>query len=328
MYSGIIKTSMQPYLICDPVILEEVQFGLLHLLRLILHGHVLLDYLELLALPLQFLPHDIPLLVLKPEVLLLMLQEIVSLPLLLEICHALLVLLEALLDVFLETFELLIRTLHLVLRITEFPLVLRLEVLPLVLPHLLPLLEVLYLLGLALDVFAEPGVLLGFLQLLMIDLDMREVVECLRGMLPELLFPQHRPRVALMQPLLELREVPLRGQLYLQGLLLLRLLLPRMLLELLDISLVSDLALLFLLLHLLLVHGFDLLEVLLEELLAMLHVLALHLTQVPPLFHYLLVVYLRFLFNDLELQLLLLSDLGKLGLLFLQQILPMLLHVF
>ena len=97
---------------------------------------------------------------------------IVSLPLLLEICHALLVLLEALLDVFLETFELLIRTLHLVLRITEFPLVLRLEFLPLVLPHLLPLLEVLYLLGLALDVFAEPGVLLGFLQLLMIRTDL------------------------------------------------------------------------------------------------------------------------------------------------------------
>ena len=288
---------------------------------------MLLDYLELLALPLQFLPHYVSLLVLKPEVLLLMLQEIVSLSLLLEICHALLVLLEALLDVFLETFELLISTLHLVLRITEFPLVLRLEVLPLVLSHLLPLLEVLYLLGLSLDVVAEPGVLFGFLKLLMVDLDMRKVVKCLRSMLPELLLAQHRPFVALMKPLLELRQVALGGQLYLQSLLLLGLLLPGMLLELLDISLVSDLALLFLLLHLLLVHGLDLLEVLLEQLLAMLHVLALHLTQVPPLVHNLLVIYLRFLFDDLELQLLLLSDLGKLGLLFLQQVLPMLLHV-
>lgn len=65
MYRGIIKTSMQPYLVSDPVVLEEVQLGLLHLLRLILHGHVLLDYLELLALPLLFLPHYIALLVLK-----------------------------------------------------------------------------------------------------------------------------------------------------------------------------------------------------------------------------------------------------------------------
>ena len=143
--------------------------------------------MELLALPLQFLPHYVSLLVLKPEVLLLMLQEIVSLSLLLEICHALLMLLEALLDVFLETFELLISTLHLVLRITELPLVLRLEVLPLVLSHLLPLLEVLYLLGLALDVVAEPGVLFGFLKLLMIDLDICEVVKCLGSMLPEFL---------------------------------------------------------------------------------------------------------------------------------------------
>lgn len=116
-----------------------------------------------------------------------MLQEIVTLSLLLELCHTLLVLLEALLDVFLETFELLIRTIHLVLRITEFPLVLSLEVLPLVLSHLLPLLDVLDLLGLALDVVAQYCVLFGFLKILMIDLDLREVVECLRGMLPELL---------------------------------------------------------------------------------------------------------------------------------------------
>ena len=114
-------------------------------------------------------------------------QEILSLSLLLEIFHALVVLLEALLDIFLETFELLIRTLHLVLRITEFPLVLRLQVLPLVLSHFLPLLEVLYLLGLALYVVAEPGTLFGFLKLLMIDLDMCEVVKCLRSMLSELL---------------------------------------------------------------------------------------------------------------------------------------------
>ena len=32
MYSGIIKTSMQSYLICDPVIFEEVQLSFLHLL--------------------------------------------------------------------------------------------------------------------------------------------------------------------------------------------------------------------------------------------------------------------------------------------------------
>ena len=64
---------------------------------------------------------------------------------------------------------------------------LRLEVLPLVLSHFLPLLEVLYLLGLALDVVAEPGILFGFLKLLMIDLDICEVVKCLRSMLPELL---------------------------------------------------------------------------------------------------------------------------------------------
>jgi len=176
MYSSIVKTSMQSYLVCYPMILEEVQLGLFHLLRLILHGHVLLDYLELLSLPLKLLPHDVPLLVLKPEVLFLMLEEIVSLSLLLELFHALLVLLEALLDIFLETFELLICTVHLVLRITQFPLMLRLEVLPLVLSHFLPLLEVLYLLGLALDVLAEPGILFSFLKLFMVDLDICEVV--------------------------------------------------------------------------------------------------------------------------------------------------------
>jgi hypothetical protein len=170
------------------MILEEVQLGLFHLLRLILHGHVLLDYLELLSLPLKLLPHDVPLLVLKPEVLLLMLQEIVSLPLLLELFHALLVLLESLLNIFLETFELLIRTLHLVLRITEFPLMLRLEVFPLVLSHFLPLLEVLYLLGLALYVLTKPGILFSVLKLLMVDLDICEVMKCLRSMLPELFF--------------------------------------------------------------------------------------------------------------------------------------------
>ena len=100
-------------------------------------------------------------------------------------------LLKALLDIFLESLELLICTLHLVLRITKLPLMLSLEVLPLVLSHFLPFLEVLYLLGLALDVFAEPGILFGFLKLLMIDLYIREVVKCLRCMLPELLFAQN-----------------------------------------------------------------------------------------------------------------------------------------
>ena len=73
MYSGIVKTSMQSYLVRDPMILEEVQLGLFHLLRFVLHRQMLLDYLKLLALPLKLLPHDVPLLVFKPEVLLLML---------------------------------------------------------------------------------------------------------------------------------------------------------------------------------------------------------------------------------------------------------------
>ena len=100
-----------------------------------------------------------------------------------------------------------------------------------------------------------------------------------------------------------------------------------MLLELLDISLVGDLTLLLLFLYLLLVHNLNLLEVLLEELLAMLNVLTFHLTQLPSLVQNLLVVYFCFLFDDLELQLLLISDLGELGLLFLEQVLAMLLHV-
>jgi len=130
-----------------------------------------------------------------------------------------------------------------------------------------------------------------------------------------------------MKPLLELRQVPLRSQLYLHRLLLFGLLLASMLLELLDISFVCDLALLFLFLNLLFVHGLDLFEVLLEQLLTMLNVLALHLTQVPPLVQNLLVIYFSFLFDDLELQLLLLSDLGKLGLLLLEQVLAVLLHI-
>ena len=130
-----------------------------------------------------------------------------------------------------------------------------------------------------------------------------------------------------MKPLLELGQVPLRSQLYLHCLLLFGLLLASMLLELLDISFVCDLTLLFLFLNLLFVHGLDLFEVLLEQFLAMLDVLAFHLTQVPPLVQNLLVIYFSFLFDDLELQLLLLSDLGKLGLLLLEQVLAVLLHV-
>jgi hypothetical protein len=130
-----------------------------------------------------------------------------------------------------------------------------------------------------------------------------------------------------MKPLLELRQVPLGLQLYLNCLLLFGLLLASMLLELLDISFVGDLTLLFLFLYLLFVHGLDLFEMLQEQFLAMLNMLTFHLAQVPPLVQNLLVIYFSFLFDDLELQLLLLSDLGKLGLLFLEQVLAVLLHV-
>ena len=130
-----------------------------------------------------------------------------------------------------------------------------------------------------------------------------------------------------MKPLLELRQVPLRRHLNLHCFFLFGFLLTGMLLELLNISSVCDLALLFLFLNLLFVHGLYLFEVLLEQFLAMLNVLAFHLTQVSPLVHNLLIMYFCFLFDDLELQLLFLFDLGNLGLLFLKQIFAMVFHV-
>lgn len=103
MNSAVVESSrvVQTNFIGDPVILEHVRPSLLHPLYLLLHGHVLLYYLQLLPLPLLLLPDQSPLLVLKPQVLLLMSQLILSFSLPLEFLHALVMLLEPLLDLLL-----------------------------------------------------------------------------------------------------------------------------------------------------------------------------------------------------------------------------------
>ena len=141
-----------------------MSLGLLNLLQFLFHPNLFLYNLYLFTFLLLLLSYNVPLLVFELEVFLLMSDQVLSVPLLSELLHARIVVVELSLDGLAEPSEFFGGVAHLVLGVAQLRLVLLLDRLEGGRSVLLPLLEVSHLLLLACQVLQQLLVLLLFLQ--------------------------------------------------------------------------------------------------------------------------------------------------------------------
>jgi hypothetical protein len=148
---------------------------LLNLLQFLFHPNLFLYNLYLFTFLLLLLSNNVPLLVFELEMLLLVSDQVIAVPLLSELLHPCVVIVELSLDGLAQASELLGGVAHLVPGITQLRLVLLLDRLEGGRPVLLPLLEVSHLLLLARQVLQQLLVLFLFLQSTVIRDDRFEI---------------------------------------------------------------------------------------------------------------------------------------------------------